>query len=241
MRMGDGPPLDPHEVLGVAPGAGAEAIREAFRVRSLRYHPDRGGDAWAFRVVQWAYRTLLERAGREAARPVPAAPPVPVPSPPPPPPPAGARWEAPRPGVQDRGLDPSQLVEVELISVLRAADVPGAGLILPGAGDRSLGARLTVQWPDRGVTADPRTIPHAERALRAVAAAVEEARERLGVVSAHALADEATGRFGAWLSFKTADAARDALRHLHVGLRARGLGLNQWTRILAVPAPEKGR
>jgi hypothetical protein len=244
--MRDGPPLDPHEVLDVPPGAAVATIREAFRVRSLRYHPDRGGDAWAFRVVQWAYQTLLERAARidgASAPPMAATAPPPRPAPPPPPPaPAGSRWAEPRPGIQDRGLDPALLVEVEMVWVLREADVPLGGLGLPGE-DRSLGARLTLQWPDRALAADPRSIPDGDRALRALAAAFEEARERPGVVSASAQsgADAQAGRFDAWLSYRSAGAARDALRHLHVGLRARGLGLNQWTRVLAVPAPERGR
>ncbi len=234
--MDNGPSLDPDEILGVGREATVEAIREAFRVRSLKHHPDRGGDAWAFRVVQWAYQTRLARAACEAAQrpaPPPAAPP---PSPTPPAPPSRSRWELPRPGVCDRALDPTQLVEVELLRILREADIPMGGLGLLGE-DRSLGARLTVGWPGRDVPDDPQTIPHADLALRALAAVFEEARERQGVTGAQVQQD--SGRFAAWLSYNSATAANKALRHLHVGLRARGLGMNQWTRIHAVPATER--
>jgi hypothetical protein len=232
----DGPPLDPDEVLGVGPGATVEALREALRVKSLKHHPDRGGDAWAFRVVHWAYQTRLEQAKRAASRPSPT-----IATPPPPPPPVssmpvGARWEAPRPGVQDRGLDPAQLVEAEMVWVLREADVGLLGLPRPGE-DRSQGARLTLQWPARQVNDDPQTIPHADRVFRALGAVFDEASEHPGVTSARS--DIVNGRFNAWLSYKSAGDAKEALRRLHVGLRARGLGLCQWTRILAVPPSVK--
>ncbi|MBI4953670.1 MAG: J domain-containing protein, partial [Myxococcales bacterium] len=52
-------------ILGVARDATAEELKRAFRKRALETHPDRGGDAAAFRRVQAAY----ERArGAPAAR-----------------------------------------------------------------------------------------------------------------------------------------------------------------------------
>ena len=53
--------LDPTRVLGVAPGASLEEIRDAYRSQSKKYHPDHGGDEWVFRMVARSYE-LLSRA-----------------------------------------------------------------------------------------------------------------------------------------------------------------------------------
>jgi hypothetical protein len=47
-------------VLGVAPDAPPEAVREAFRQRAKETHPDSGGDEASFRRVRWAYEQLRE-------------------------------------------------------------------------------------------------------------------------------------------------------------------------------------
>jgi hypothetical protein len=74
--------LDPRTVLGVGPDASMEEIHEAFRAKSKKYHPDLGGDEWAFRVVARAYEILKamsaepaavrpwERAGADVTRPI---------------------------------------------------------------------------------------------------------------------------------------------------------------------------
>ena len=43
--------IDPHVVLGVTAEASLEQIREAYRRKSKTYHPDVGGEEWAFRVL----------------------------------------------------------------------------------------------------------------------------------------------------------------------------------------------
>jgi hypothetical protein len=54
--------LDPRTVLGVGPGASLEEIREAYRAKSKKHHPDVGGDEWAFRMVARAYEVLKTTA-----------------------------------------------------------------------------------------------------------------------------------------------------------------------------------
>ena len=54
----DRPELDPHEVLGVAKGCSADDLRDAFRRQTKKHHPDSGGDAWAFRLLNKAYEIL---------------------------------------------------------------------------------------------------------------------------------------------------------------------------------------
>ncbi len=61
--------LDPRTVLGVGPGASLEEIREAYRAKSKKHHPDVGGDEWAFRMVARAYEVLKTTAEAPAAQP----------------------------------------------------------------------------------------------------------------------------------------------------------------------------
>jgi hypothetical protein len=50
--------LDPYKVLGLDRNASLEEIRQAYRRAATKYHPDAGGDAWAFQQVQQAYDEL---------------------------------------------------------------------------------------------------------------------------------------------------------------------------------------
>ena len=56
--------MQPHELLGVRPGASAADVTDAFRRFALRHHPDRGGDPATFQAGVDAYRRL---AGRHRA------------------------------------------------------------------------------------------------------------------------------------------------------------------------------
>ena len=69
--------LDPRTILGVGPDASPEEVHDAYRAKSKKHHPDRGGDEWAFRMVARAYEVLRATAER---------------------PPAAAAWEGSRVG-----------------------------------------------------------------------------------------------------------------------------------------------
>jgi hypothetical protein len=58
-------PVDPHALLGVAPGASLEEVKAAFRKKALEHHPDRGGDAAAFIATKRAYDRLVRRRNRK--------------------------------------------------------------------------------------------------------------------------------------------------------------------------------
>ena len=55
--------LDPRTILGVGPDASLDEIRNAYRAKSKKHHPDMGGDEWAFRMVTRAYEVLKTTAG----------------------------------------------------------------------------------------------------------------------------------------------------------------------------------
>jgi len=54
--------LDPRTILGVSPTASLDEIRDAYRTKSKKHHPDLGGDEWAFRMVTRAYEVLKTTA-----------------------------------------------------------------------------------------------------------------------------------------------------------------------------------
>src|SRR3954462_9631921 len=59
---------DYYDVLGVAPGAGAEEIKRAYRQLARRYHPDISGDerGTAFLEAARAYEVLRDPDRRHA-------------------------------------------------------------------------------------------------------------------------------------------------------------------------------
>ena len=54
--------LDPRTILGIGPNASLDEIRDAYRLKSKKHHPDLGGDEWAFRMVARAYEVLKATA-----------------------------------------------------------------------------------------------------------------------------------------------------------------------------------
>ena len=61
--------IDPSAVLGIGPDATLEQIRDAYRLKVKRHHPDAGGEDWAFRVVSQAYQVLSQAASRQRRQP----------------------------------------------------------------------------------------------------------------------------------------------------------------------------
>ena len=86
----DGPPpsltygfeLDPCAVLGVTPSATLEEVRDAYRSKAKKHHPDHGGEEWVFRIVARCYEIVstarvVGHATRDAGPP-PRRPPAPA-------------------------------------------------------------------------------------------------------------------------------------------------------------------
>jgi hypothetical protein len=70
--------VDPHEVLGVSPGAAPEEVAAAYRALAKRWHPDRPGAgpeaARRMRQINAAYDELRRVDGPSPVLPPPAAP-----------------------------------------------------------------------------------------------------------------------------------------------------------------------
>ena len=54
---------DPHQLLGVKPGASPEELKAAYRKQAMKYHPDRGGDPDKFKQISEAYSRLSSGEG----------------------------------------------------------------------------------------------------------------------------------------------------------------------------------
>lgn len=58
-------PEDYYSLLGVSRGASDEEIKKAFRKKAHELHPDKGGDAEAFKKVNEAYQALSDPQKRQ--------------------------------------------------------------------------------------------------------------------------------------------------------------------------------
>jgi hypothetical protein len=61
--------MDPYQTLGLRKGCTREEVKEAFRARVWRAHPDRGGDEQPFIELCAAYKQILGELGRGPAPP----------------------------------------------------------------------------------------------------------------------------------------------------------------------------
>ena len=55
----------PYEILGVSPSASEDEIKKAFKKLAMIHHPDKGGDADKYRLVNLAYQVLKDPENRK--------------------------------------------------------------------------------------------------------------------------------------------------------------------------------
>jgi DnaJ domain/Domain of unknown function (DUF5658) len=53
--------MDPYKILGINSDASFEEVRQAYRNQATKYHPDSGGENWAFQQVQQAFDELRKK------------------------------------------------------------------------------------------------------------------------------------------------------------------------------------
>jgi hypothetical protein len=222
--------LDPHAVLGIAPGASSEEIRDAYRTKTKKHHPDHDGDEWAFRVVVRAYEILSTVP--ESARHSPVTPHEP-------PHQNAARAAASaaatdrvRPGIHDKLTEPSRVVDVEVLWLrYQVADL--FELTAVDAEDQNLSGSLQVVWPSATLAGQEWDHAHDADILHLLDAVFDDMRIKTRVVSSRCKREAA--RFTGWLSYPSGDRAWNAFKTLHELLNARKLGVRQWTRDMIIP------
>jgi hypothetical protein len=249
--------FDPNTILGVPEGASLREIRDAYHQKSLKYHPDKGGDEWAFRMVVRAYE-ILSRA-RVVDRASGESPWVGEPQAQPEPPPRGT-WvddfapseAAPGPaGVEPipstnikgwdatarsrSGEDPAKLariVNVELL-ILRFELDCTLDLFARRPEDRNLSCTLHITWPVEELADQAPSIPDAAKIQKRI----NEALKAKGVRK-HALNKRSgieDGRLDAWFTYPTAVMASEALDAFRAALAEHDIEVEKQVREMAVP------
>ena len=250
--------FDPNNILGVAQGASLREIRDAYHQKSLKYHPDKGGDEWAFRMVARAYEILstarvVDRASDEVPRPAPAQPRTrPEPS-------SSTSWAdnfgpsspPPRPGFDvdstnnlkgwggaarsHAGVsmtDLAGIVMVELL-ILRFELECSVDLFARSPEDRNLSCSIHINWPVAELSEQARIIPDAARTVKRIGEAFKARGVRKHALNKRTNFDD--GRFEGWLTYPTAVMASEALEAFRVALAEHGLEVEKQVREMAIP------
>jgi hypothetical protein len=222
--------IDPHKVLGVTVEASLQEIRDAYKQKAKRFHPDGGGEEWAFRILVQAYEMLSSARVARATRIEPAAPTI---RPAGPKPQRGA--ESVHAGIHDTGVEPVRMVGVELFCVRYLWDDAEYLWLTQRAPDedRFLSCNLNLSWPDQGVAQSDELFNQQPAILTTLHEIYDQMIISTRVAASRSRAEE--DRFAGWLTYSNFDRAWKAVSTLHQLLRARGMGLRQWSRDLFIP------
>jgi hypothetical protein len=229
--------IDPHAVLGVTSDATLEQIRDAYHRKSKTFHPDKGGEEWAFRVLVRSYEMLsrarVMRATRAEPeqRPTRAAP--------------GRSYAEQRPvepsaetvrsGIHDADVSPVRLVGVEHLCVRYLWDDADYLWLTQKQPDeeRFLSCSLNLSWPDQGQAFGSPS----DKESAAIASKLVDVFDHMVVATRVITSRSHAGehQFAGWLTYSSFDRSWKALKTLHDALRSQRLGLRQWSRDLFIP------
>src|SRR5579864_807585 len=212
--------IDPNEVLGVSQNSSLQEIRDAYREKAKRYHPDGGGDAWAFRIVSQAYQVLRTArvAGRAAQESAGAAPTHGEGTP-------AQTTERAWHGVSDTFDDPAQVVDIEMFLIRFAIEDPSEHFSRAPA-DRNLSCSLNVSWPSRQPNVPRPPANLANKTVHELDSVCIAVAKQTRAHASYSRPDE--HQFTGWLSYPTAVRASEAFTTLKKELNARGLRVRQW-------------
>lgn len=234
--------IDPYAVLGVTSDASLQEIRDAYRAKSKKYHPDAGGEDWTFRILAQAYELLSTNRVMRATRAEPpraAAEPAARAHPH-----AHARDAHPKSepksesvyaGIVDKDVASHRRVAVELLCVRYLWDQASYLWLNQKSSDddRFLSCSINVAWPDRAQ--GPFQVDHDEESE--ILASLGEVFDHLvlatrAVTSRSHIHDDG---FSGWLTYSSFDRTWKAVRQLQESLHSRNLGIRQWSRDLFIP------
>jgi len=255
--------FDPSAILGVAPGASLREIRDAYHQKSLKHHPDKGGDEWAFRMVARAYQILT--TARVVDRTADEGPRTPRPEPKPAPAPAASRSTAwtghfghgpatghggdagGGPGVSANitgwsgehrshaAMTPAEMAKIveAELLILRFELECSLDLFTRRPEDRNLSCTLHIAWPIPELAEKAGVLPETAATIRQLGEAVKAQGVRKHALTKRAHAEPA--RFDAWFTYPTAVMASEALEAFREALAGRGLEIEKQTREMAIP------
>ena len=230
--------IDPLVVLGVSPDATLAEIRDAYRQKCKVFHPDAGGEEWAFRVLVRSYEVLstarVVKATRDEPRPAAAAQAA-APAAPRADRRAEPSAESLRGGIHDLNVQPSRIIAVEHLCVRYLWDDAAYLWLAQKQPDeeRFLSCSLNLTWPDQ----DEHSANLGDRDVAAIIADLTSIFDHLVVCSRVITSRSHPGEqdFAGWLTYSSFDRSWKALKTLHEAARSRGLGLRQWSRDLFIP------
>jgi hypothetical protein len=215
--------LDPRTILAVGPHATLDDIREAYRSKSKKHHPDLGGDEWAFRMVARAYEVLKTTAvagvtngavDRSSGWT----------------PPTAENGPAEQP---EKALDEFRTVDVDLIWMRFETEGIGQLLAGPEGNEETLSVCLVISWPDTDLVACAVQHDSAAGILHVLVELFQRLRGSNQVFAGRSRIED--GQFVGWLSYPNVPAAQDAFILLRDTLQEQGLAVKLRTTDERVP------